>query len=306
MSLLDVPANDYVTGRMVWHKSSIRTVIAGMLAQGYVLTIGMIPFVHSLFSPIMLHLYGSDSAVFAPVTEMVFDTSRMIGNIFLLPASVVFLVMVFLNAKRQIPKGRRILYCLAGLGIPSSILFLAVVSGEVIGMRILYSLPFAAAFMFYYVASKQKMVLRRVLYCLILATAFYQAQVSQNYTELAVRDSDYTMNMAFDLDARIRSVLGTDKKLPVAYIGGFDHPFKNQIRGRMASGISNFNYWSMSYMEHIINRNRIFMDAYGFRYNLPTLEQIHDAYEASHDMPAYPLKGCVKNLGDVIVVKLGD
>jgi hypothetical protein len=114
------------------------------------------------------------------------------------------------------------------------------------------------------------------------------------------------MNMAFDLDTRIRSALGTGEKLPVAYIGGFDHPFKNQIRGRMASGISDFNFWSTSWMEFPYERNPILMNAYGFRYDIPTSEQIHAAYEASHDMPAYPLEGCVKNLGDVVVVKLGN
>jgi hypothetical protein len=48
------------------------------------------------------------------------------------------------------------------------------------------------------------------------------------------------------------------------------------------------------------------MNALGFNYDLPTPEQIEEAYEASRDMPSYPKTGCVKNLGDVVVVKMGE
>jgi hypothetical protein len=49
-----------------------------------------------------------------------------------------------------------------------------------------------------------------------------------------------------------------------------------------------------------------FMNIFGFNYSLPTPDQMREAYEASGDMPAYPLEGCVKNLGDVVGVKMGD
>jgi hypothetical protein len=306
LSLRDFQASDYVTKHMVWEKISIRAMIAGILGQGYIVTIGMIPFVHSLFSPIMISMYGDASAVFAPVTEMVFEYARTVGNVLLLPAGIAFLVMILLNAKKRLPKGRRILYFLAGLGIPCSILFIAAISGEVLGVRILYSLPFAAAFMFYYVASKQKTVLRRVFYCLILATAFYQAQVSQNTLELAIRTTDYDMTMAFDIDDRVRGVLGVGKKLPVAYIGKFDNPFRDQTMGILSGQIPVFNEWTPYYKDYLTNEVSAYMNILGFYYDLPTLEQIEEAYEASRDMPAYPLEGCVKNLGGVVVIKMGE
>jgi hypothetical protein len=306
LSLPEFYTSNYVARHMFWNKFSMRSIIAGVLGQGYIVTIGMIPFVHSLLSPIIISMYGNASAVFAPVTEMVFENARLAGNVLLLPAAVVFLVMIFLNAKRRLPKGRRILYCLAGFGIPCSILFIAAISGEVIGNRTLYSLPFAAAFMFYYVASRQKTVLRRVLYCLILVTAFHQAQVSQNALEANVRTADYDMNIAFDINTRIQEALGAGKKLPVAYIGKLDHPFKDNALGALEGFFSVFTEWTPYYKAYLTSEASVYMNVLGFNYNLPTPLQVSEAYEASRDMPAYPLEGCVKNLGDVVVVKMGE
>jgi hypothetical protein len=296
---------------MIWNKSGLRSIIANILAQGYALTIGGLPFVHSIFSPVMADLYGSPLDPFGrPVADIIFNNARAIGNIILLPFAVVFLAMIFMNARNNIPKGRRLLYALAGVGVPVSIFFLVIVSGEVLGTRILFSLPFAAAFMFYYVARAQKTLLRRVCYVLILGAAFYQAQMSQIMLESTVRVSDIDSKIAFDLNSRIQNVLGGDAELPempVAYIGNINHPLKNQRFTIEMAGRSVFEWWTPSDMFtqtqfHVIS----FMNIFGFNYSLPTPDQMREAYEASGGMPAYPLEGCVKNLGYVVVVKMGD
>jgi hypothetical protein len=293
---------------MIWNKSGILSVFANILAQGYTLTIGYIPFVHSIFSPMMADMYGSALDPFGrPVADIIFNNSRAIGNVILLPFSIAFLALVFINAKKKIPAGRRLLYILAGFGIPFSILFLVFVSGEVIGTRILYALPFAAAFMFYYVSHRQKTVLRRALYCVILATVFYQAQISQIMLESAARVGDIDTKIAFDLDNRIREVLDETGKLPVVYVGNIEHPLKKQRFTIEMAGRSSFEWWtpgdiSNQTLFHVIP----FMDILGFNYDVPTPEQMQKAYEASLNMPAYPDEGCVKNIGDVVVVKMGD
>jgi hypothetical protein len=307
-SMLEVTASTYVAKHYIWNKDNVlRSIISSILGQGYIVTIGMMPFVHNLFSPIIISVYGSDSGVFGPITDLVFNSARAVGSPLLLLAAAAFIVIICINAKNRIPKGRRILYALAGFGIPCSILFLAIVSGEVIAIRILYSLPFAASFMFYHIAVRQKKILRRVLYCVILVIAFYQAQISQNMLEAAVRASDYDSIMAFDIDARIRDVLGDDKKLPVAYIGKIKHPLENQTLFNIVEAMpSNFKAWSPAYKEFLIERARFSMTIFGFEYDVPTPEQIERAYEASRDMPSYPLEGCVKKLNDVVVVKMGE
>jgi hypothetical protein len=308
-SAFNIPPSDYITGQMFWNQSGgIRTIFINICAQIYVLTIGLIPFVHSFFSPIMANLYGNALDPFGrPIFDTVFSQSRAIGNILLLPAVIIFLVLIFINAKQRIQKDRRLLYVLAGIGIPVSILFLTFVGGEVLGTRILYCLPFAAAFMFYYVASKQKTFLSNVFYCLILATSFYQAQISQGLLEASARTAEFDAKIAFDLDARIREVLENDNRLPVAYIGNINHPFKPQRFTIEMAGRSVFEWWVPSDISNQTKYHVVqFMNLCGFHYDVPTPEQMRDAYEASRSMPAYPSAGSVKKLGDVVVVKLGD
>jgi hypothetical protein len=302
---VDTPGIERV---MIWNKTNLLSILAHILAQGYALTFGNIPFVHSLFSPMMPEMYGSAFDPFGrPVADIIFNQARAIGNAALLPFGVAFLALIFINARKKIPAGRKLLYILAGIGVPVSILFLVILSGEVLGTRILYALPFAAAFMFYYVSSIQKTVLRRVLYCIILATVFYQAQISQIMLESAVRVSDIDAKIAFDLDERIREVLGESGKLPVVYVGNIEHPLQKQRFTIEMAGRSVFEWWtkddiSNQTLPHVIP----FMNIYGFYYDVPTPEQLEHAYEASRDMPSYPLEGCVKNLGDLVVVKLGE
>jgi hypothetical protein len=306
-SALALHDSDYVTRHMVWNKAAVKTIIAGILAQIYVLTIGAIPFVHSIFAPMMSAMYGSGADPFnRPIADTVLSVSQSVGNIFLLPAVILFLVIIFINAKKRIPAGRRLLYVLAGFGIPVSILFLVLVSGEVIGTRILYALPFAAAFMFYYVSYRQKTVLRRVFYCLVLGSAFYQAQISQSLLEASVRLGEMDAKIAFDLDARTRGILENGKKLPVVFIGNINHPFDRQIFRANEAGRSAFESWLPADKGFLSERVLTLMNVYGFTYDIPSPEQAERAYKLSRDMPSYPENGCMKNLGDVIVIKMGD
>jgi hypothetical protein len=113
--------------------------------------------------------------------------------------------------------------------------------------------------------------------------------------------------MAFDINTRIQNILDDESKLPVAYIGKINHPLEKQVLFyAIEGGISNFMYWSAVYKDYLTTRVRQFMGACGFDYNMPTTEQIEEAYEASFDMPAYPAAGCVKKLDGVIVVKMGE
>jgi hypothetical protein len=306
-AVLNIPENNYVTGTMVWNKSNLWSIIANILGLGYVTTIGTVPFFHSLFTPLMETMYGSAAGPYGKsIVENTLLYSRTAGNVLLLPGGIAFVVYIILNAKKRIPKGRRLLYVLAGFGVPISIFFLVMVSGEIRGLRILYALPFAAAFMFYYVSSMQKTVLRRVFYCIILVTSFYQAQVSQNLLEGIVRVSEYDTIAAFDINKRIDEITGTGEKPPLAFIGN-NHIFENQIFPAFdVTDRSPFERWTLSEMNYQTNMAVSFMNMLGFEYDVPTPEQIERAYEASRDMPSYPLEGCVQNLGDMVVVKMGE
>jgi hypothetical protein len=306
-SAFNIPENSYVTGTMIWNKSSLISVMANILGLGYFTTIGMIPFVHTLFTPLMETMYGSSVGPYGKsIVENVLLYSRTAGNILLLPAGIAFIVFVILNTKNRIPKRRRLLYLLAGFGVPLSIFFLVIVSGEVRGLRILFCLPFAAAFMFYYVSCGQKTVLRRLLYGLILVVSFYQAQISQNLLEGIVRTSEYDTIAAFDINSRVSEVTEDGEKLPLAFIGN-KHTFEKQIfQSFDITARSPFERWSLGDMPYQTNVAIAFMNMLGFNYDTPTSEQMDAAYAASFDMPAYPAAGCVKKLDGVIVVKMGE
>jgi hypothetical protein len=305
---LDIPRDvQYISGIMVWNKSSLKPVLTNVLGLGYFTTIGQIPFVHSLFAPLMETIYGSSVGPYGKsIVENVLLYSRTAGNILLLPGGIAFIVYIILNAKNRIPKGRRLLYVLAGFGVPISIFFLVIASGDMRGLRILYVLPFATAFMLFYVAHKQKKGLRRVFYGLILAVSFYQAQVSQNLLEGLVRISEYDTIAVFDINRRISEVTENGEKLPLVFIGN-RHPFENQIFPLFdVTARSVFERWSLDDMPYQTDMVILFMRMLGFNYDIPTPQQAERAYELSRDMPSYPENGCVKNLGDVIVVKMGE
>jgi hypothetical protein len=301
------PESDYMANQMGWNRIDLRSILANILGQGYAFTFGGIPAVHSLFSPLMAEMFGSPLDPFGrPVEDSVFNYARSIGNVLLLPFVAAFLALIFMNARRKIPAGRKLLYSLAGIGVPFSILFLIIISGGILGTRTLYALPFAAAFIFYYVSYRQKTILRRVLYCAILGTAFYQAQISQIMLESAVRVSDVDAKIAFDLGGRIRGVLDENGKRPVVFVGNIEHPLRKQRFTMEMAGRSIFEWWTLRLMSEGSAHAIPFMNTYGFYYDYPSPEQIERAYEVSRDMPSYPENGCVKNLGDAIVVKMGE
>jgi hypothetical protein len=59
------------------------------------------------------------------------NIDRVYGSLLLLPFSLLFIARIVGNAvKNKIPQGRKLFYCLAGIGIPVSFLFLPVVLGR--------------------------------------------------------------------------------------------------------------------------------------------------------------------------------
>lgn len=54
------------------------------------------------------------------------------------------------------------------------------------------------------------------------------------------------------------------------------------------------------------DRNAALLNIYGYPYRKATYEETIKAIELSYDLPNYPEEGYVSNLGEMIVVKLGD
>jgi hypothetical protein len=285
---------------MQWTKKTLKQNIVNILALGYTITIGGIPAVQDLLGPIMLQFArNGESSIGALAVR-----SRVLGNVLLLPAGVMFLAVVVRTAGREMHGRKRVLYILAGIGVPLCILLLSMLRGS-FDVRSQFVLPFAAAFMLFYLIinfSKKAALLCAVIGC---SVAMYQAEITAQlyYSDFIRYQSD--VHLALDLDKKIQQAQDDDEQLPVALIGAYSLPFAhNYIRGE-ALGVSLFE-WASHGIHESTKHGLPFMQTLGLYHKMADEPQMEAARTASRSMPSYPADGCVRCLPDVIVVKLSD
>jgi hypothetical protein len=144
--IFHIEHSEYLGNMIEWGQRPFKENIIYILIFSYNLTIGHISLVQDIANPIMAnHARTGIEAVKVLTRE-----SRVLGNILLLPGTVLFLLQIIVVMRRKIPQGRRLLYMLAGIGIPLSIMFLAIAVGSNSDPRTLYTLPLALSFMLFY------------------------------------------------------------------------------------------------------------------------------------------------------------
>jgi hypothetical protein len=262
--------------------------------------IGQIPFVQNIVDMIMSRFIGTDTI------EHLAHTSRIYGNVLLLPAIVFFLISVTSIMRGTIPRGRRLLFLLAGIGIPLSIIFLTVVGGSMPPMRSQYALPLAAAFMLFFLIKTYKKKAAVVVACLTLLVAAYQAQITAQllYSDQVRYNED--VRLAYELNGLINRAQPTNRKLPVAIIGRYQIPprfHSNFLDGDM-------EFFGKSVFSRQVNQTVVaslaFMKSLGINFDKPNNSQYEQALKEAETMPAYPESGCVKRMRDFIVVKISE
>jgi hypothetical protein len=237
--------------------------------------------------------------------KVISNSSRIVGNLLLLPAGILFIVQILIRSR-----GKGLLYVLAGVGIPLSIMALAIIGGKAPPIRAMYALPFASAFMFFYLIIGARKTVARVITILALLTSVNQAQITaQLFYSDYVRYLD-DVQVAEELDRRITPLQNygdTMPKLPIAIVGAHRATvvFSVNFLPGDVSGHSFFE-WNASKSFEGGQRGIGFMQVLGMPYMGVTESQMDAARSAAQSMPSYPAPGCIQRLPDMIVVKLSE
>jgi len=287
---------DYLDEMVAWKKLPAGKNIKKLLYLAYAFTFGNIPVVQNMVNPVIARNAGTG------MVEYLMHIARFMGNALLFPAIVLFLARVIISMKNKMPKGRRLVYFLAGIGIPLCMIMLTLAGGNVPPIRSHYALPLASAFMFYFIIKTYKKKAAYTVACCALLLAFYQAQISAQLF--------YSDQMRYNEDVRLSCELNNyiireqpvDKKLPVAIVGNYDMAarfYANYIPGEVI-GFSVFGEYS-PYINGLA-----FMESLGIHYDMPDPAQLEQAYIAALYIPPYPNPDCVKRVQDFIVVRLSE
>jgi hypothetical protein len=300
----------YVDYNNQWGIIPIRDSIIRILSLGYTLTVGHIPMFQRIVNPIIASYAGTYSLTDIEIVEYTANVSRVHGNILLLPFVVFFLIKVTSVSHRKIPSGRRLLYMLAGVGIPLSIILLAVATGTRPPMRTLYALPLAFAFMLFYLIGTYKKKAAAVVACLSLLIAVHQAEITAQlfYSDQIRYNED--VRLAYELNNLIAQVQPENEKLPVVITGSY-HPSSRFQTNFIKGGSIGYSFFEL--MENQFKNTAIqtgtafaFMRSLGINFDMPNENQIEQAIKEAASIPPYPNPGCVKRMQDYIVVRLSE
>jgi hypothetical protein len=290
----------YLDNMSLWGKEPVKNIALRILCFGYNITIGHIPTLQAIFEPLIGHFSPTGIAAAKAVSAY---SPIAAGNVLLLPAVILFLIQTVETARKTIPIGRRLLYILAGIGVPLSIMALSIIGGNAPALRSMFVLPFAMAFMCLVLMNRYKKFIATIFGCIVLITAIYQAQITAQlfYSDYMRYQDD--IRLALELDGRITQAQDDTDKLPVAIIGKYRTAsrFKTNFLQGEVIGHSFFEWDGNS-----TPRGLAFMRTLGIQYERPNAALMNLAEEESASMPSYPASGYVKRLPEVVVVKLSD
>jgi len=299
----------YVDENNQWGKMPIRDSIINILSLGYTLTVGSMPLFQRIVNPIIAS-HGNTYFMTGPeMIKYTANVSRVHGNILLLPSAVFFLINIALVMRRRIPSGRRLLYMLAGIGIPLCIILLAVVAGSRPPMRTLYALPLAFAFMLFYFIRVYEKKAAVIVACLALLIAAHQAQITAQlfYSDQMRYNED--VRLAYELNNLITLVQPANEKLPVVITGKYQLGSRFQTNFIKGGAIGYSFFEPLERWRSTTNQTAValdFMRTLGINFDMPDEDQIERAIKGAASIPPYPDPGCVKRMQDYIVVRLSE
>jgi len=232
--------------------------------------------------------------------------SRLSSFNYLLPAAVLFFAQVVYTGLKKVKPGRRVLFYLAAVGIPLTIMIYPVAGAYSPPLRAQYSLPFAIAFMFYYLTTHYKKIFRYIVIVAMIGIGMYQAQIGSQmfYSDYMRYQED--VRLAGDFARRLGPFEDAGNNIPVVFVGKIRaaHKFKRnfiegEIVGRSFWGLQ--GAWTSSPIDGLS-----FMRTIGLNYPFPNQQHLDAALKVWPSMPSYPVEGCVVKLEECIVFKLSD
>ena len=291
-SIFDIEKTQQINYMIFWGQIPVKESVFRILRFAYIIIAGnALPLENILNSILAQHARSGLEALKGIANE-----SRVFGNILLLPIIVFFIIKIIYIACRKIPKEQRFLYVLAGICIPFSVMFLAILVGNSPAMRAMYVLPFALAFMFFFLIETGSKKVAFVVVILALLTAVHQTQITSQlfYSDQLRYNED--VRRAYD----IRNMIDNEN-LPVAIIR--ENNTVEIFRANFLQGETiGRSFFGGNSFESIDN-SLAFMHSLGIHFDAPNYEQWEQAVNEARSMPPYPNSGYIKKLPNVIVVK---
>jgi len=249
--------------------------------------------------------------------ESIFYTRWFTLSIF----AVILLCLIFLWQRRQYKE--KIWFLLALLLLQITPFLLTIYNANVSAMRTQLAYPFALACNGILLSTVlpdvltalswrenwKKYVLTAVYICgaFVLTRQYYDTSRVQ-YTTFYVWQSDE--RMAYRLEEKIieeTSVNGVIEK-PIALIGLYTHPTNNMLAQAEVPQLTTFAQYGPKNSEFIISNSWAipYMNALGIPVSRASDEQITAARIEAQTMSIFPSKGSIRDVGDYIVVKIGN
>ena len=284
-SVFDIEKTQHSNYMIFWGQIPVKESIFRILRLAYIIVAGnVLPLENILNSILTQHAHSGIEALKGIANE-----SKVFGNILLLPL-VVFFIVKIIKSKQQF------IYIFAGICIPFSIMFLAILIGYSPVMRAMYFLPLVFAFMFFFLIETYSKKAAIAVTILALFTAVHQTQITSQlfYSDQLRYNED--VRRAYD----IRNMI-SNENLPVAIIG------ENNIAKKFHANFLQGETIGRSFFEwntrEEADRGLDFMRSLGIHFDKPNDEQWEQAINEAASMPSYPNPGYVKKMSNVIVVK---
>ena len=203
-----------------------------------------------------------------------------------------------------------ILVCLGCLTAP---FLLTVFLGTPPSHRADIAVPFMVAFLLQYImmrlSKNNKKMLQyteRVCVCFLVVVVYYQSVESARllYTEYVQNVED--MRVAIKISDRIDQLdLGENPEEPVVFVGHREANLNDSCVKKQDFELIGYSFFEISFSTNhgtwVMNH---YMNTLGYKYNLPTQEQMTEAEEYAKNMPVFPDNGSVVKYKDMIIVKL--
>jgi len=297
----------YVEDFSTWGKVPLTKSLSYILIFCYEITVGNLPFVRDFVVPLMSRFatHGQQSV------NAITDVSRVVGNFFIIPVAILFVLRVLKSARFFPGNGKKVLFIVLGLLSAGSVLLVPILGGAVPPVRAMYILAFYLGFMLFFlsgpVAGRSDKGL--LVFCMIAAslTTCYQVQINSqlHYNDYLRYQND--VQIAHDIGIAIRPFQPAGHNVPLALVGarhaGDDLP-QVKTRGEVI-GHSFFEWGSDSSLE-ASTRGVPFMETLGIDVRQPSDDEMNLARERASSMAIFPAEGSVTLVEGLVIVKLSE
>ena len=296
--ILQVEKSDYLLKMVGNDRKSVKWAILNIGVYIYKLVFAHCTVISRIAEPIMARAARTGWKAVEQIRE-----SSLMANILILPAVIAYIFFVLKSEKKSV------LYIAAAFCVPLSCFVLVLIGGGDAPLRSQYVLPFAIGFVMMYGVSRIKgEIFFKLAVALFLLCGIKQVFVCSmlNYSDVMRYKAD--VRLSNYIAQKIKEV-NTNEDIPVFLYGVYHPRFAgNYIKGEVC-GYSSFEWDNGVNLTDSTSRGIDFMKTQGYNFSPVKLEDtqlIEKARLIGETMSDFPSTDSVKNVGDVVVVRLSE